>query len=217
MSQLNESTSLKSKLLRTLQDLKQDRIKAEEQANFLKNKIFSLKLRQKNSEKKIQNFKALTKKITEARQLKSEISQKAENQKKQQEEQLLTQYKNIKAQTARSYTCKQENCKRIYLKNKDSYVSIKDRKRFEEALIRQQFRDKLEENSFIKKEISEMKEARLNERNRIRDQKIMENRELYKKRISEENNLIYHKINQKKIMEDVDFAMIEYLHDGLLF
>ena len=214
MSQLSEENNLDANLIKKLNKTKQNRIKAEEQAKMLKNKIYCLKQKEKTSDTKIKKFKALTLKITKCRENKVEDIERSETHRKADKDAAVLQKKFNQEALYKSQRHKEENLERIYQQNREEYKEIKDRQKFEEFLLNQEYLKKIQENSSIKCVLKNYKENSLRENYKLKEMKFMECQKLYGKRINDEKDMIINKRIEKEIMRDTDFAVIEYLQAG---
>jgi hypothetical protein len=203
-------------LSKSFRSAKQKRIEAEEQVQKLKNRIGSLKLKTQLSARKIERFRALTEKIETVRKDKIDSREKSETKRKEDKEAMLAQNKVIRMGLYQSKLNKMENLNRIVTERREGYKMIKEKQRFDEIFIVEQFERAKDENSRVKKIMGTWKAEETLDRIESGKKKMEEGRSSLLERLNRENRIVWIKAKEKEIMENADLRMIECLHNGLL-
>ena len=117
MSQLEEMSYSLENLAKSLSDAKKQRMQVEQHSQMLKNKIGSLRLKEKLSAQKIEKFRSLTQKLTKVKQEKLDSYEKSETVRKGHIEALEAQNKAIRENSYLSKLTKQENLNFILIRS----------------------------------------------------------------------------------------------------
>lgn len=204
----------KMNLVNRLNLAKKHREVVEEQAKALKNKISSLKLKEKLSCRKIEKFKALVKKIGKVKKQKNKYLQESETKRNERNQILNLQKKFNMEEALKSQRTKEENMEKYYLKNKEEGLAVKERQRFDEFLMNQEYLKKCEENVPIKQKMQMIKTVIWKEIQLVQGSKCVETQRLHNERVNEEKNILLAKHYERNMMQEVEFAVLEHLQAG---
>ena len=214
MDTIFESSSGNNCLVKQLSALKKNRIKAEEQASMLKSKISSLRSKEKLSDQRIEKFKSLTRKIEDVRKIKKEFLQQRESKKEEYDTVLRLQKRFNVEESRKTQRIIQEKMGRLFESNKKVRQSVREKQKFDEFLINEEYLRKKEENISIKSMLQSIKDITFKEHEYYSSLRSMEIQELYNNRVQEENNILLSKYEEKSMMQEVDFEILETLQAG---
>lgn len=214
MSTATQNNEQNNGLFSQFKKIKQSRQQVETQSKLLQNKISNLKLKEQLSVKKIEKAKALAQKITKHKQERRNSIEASETQRKRHMEELELQSKNNREQSVK---CRQkilENYEKIITEKRNEYKNTRKRQHSDNIRLECEYKRKQEENLMIKSWITTDKEFWKMENDKFKDFKRSEARKDFYARKAQEKNLVYSKMKEKEIMEDVDMTILEYLLDG---
>lgn len=214
MDQLNKLSKTSEELFNQFKQAKENRIKIETHSKLLQNKISNLKLKEQLSLKKIEKVKTLSKKLSRQKQQRLSHLKSLESQHRKYQEELETKSKTNRDQSLKSRQKIKENWGKILTERRNDCKIIRNKQETNKLKLEYEYKKKQEDNNVLKNLMMTDKDFWKKENEKFKEFKRLEIRKEYYTRRQIESDLMFCKMKEKEMMEDVDMAILEYLHDG---